>query len=100
MVIKWSEFAKKNLRDFVKYSTLLSPTSYVRELVSIISILQNQPKSGKILFCKDDIETRQIIYKMHKIIYRIKDNEIHIGAVLHIKYNLDNSIKFINKFFN
>lgn len=100
MVIKWSHFAKKNLRDFINNSTLTYPINYVQKLIKVVSFLQDQYKSGRILFYHNGIETRQIIYKMHRIIYRIKDNEIHIGAVLHVRYNLNNSIEFINKFFD
>lgn len=100
MVIKWSDISKNNLQDFVKYSKIDKPTKYVENLVNSLSILENYPESGKFLFYNNNIAVRQLIYKMHRIIYRIKDNEIHIGAVLQTSKDLESSLKFVNRFFN
>lgn len=98
MVIKWSNFAKSNLHDFIQNSKLYSPNIYVKNLVNSVSILKDNPKAGKILFIYNEMEFRQLIYKMHRVIYRISDNEIHIGAVLHTARNLETSLRFIKKF--
>lgn len=100
MVIKWSNFSKSNLQDFVEYSKMEKPTKYIENLVNSLSILENHPESGKFLFYNNNIAVRQLIYKMHRIIYCIKDNEIHIGAVLDTSKDLESSLKFVNRFFN
>lgn len=100
MVIKWSDFAKSNLEDFVRYSKLEEPKEYVNALVNSISKLKEFPESGKVLFCIRKIETRQLIYKMHRVIYRICDNEVHIGAVIHSSKDLESTLKFVNRYFN
>ncbi|MBO5348921.1 MAG: type II toxin-antitoxin system RelE/ParE family toxin [Clostridia bacterium] len=100
MVIKWSDFSKSNMQDFVKYSKMETPIKYIENLVLSVSSLENYPEAGKVLFYTNNIAVRQLIYKMHRIIYRIKDNEIHIGAVLHTSKDLESSLKFANRFFN
>jgi len=99
MVIKWSEFAIANLQDFLKYSNLYDPKVYVKGLVHSIYLLEQQPKMGKVLFEVNNVQTRQLIHKMHRIIYRIVENQIHIGAVLHVSQDLESSIRFVETFF-
>ena len=100
MGIKWSDFAKENLYDFVRCSKMESPVEYVENLVQSVSILEDYPEAGKVLYYANKIATRQLIHEMHRIIYRVKDNEIHIGAVLHTSKDLESSLKFVNRFFN
>ena len=100
MGIKWSDFAKENLHDFVKYSKMESPIEYVEKLVWSVSILKDYPEAGNVLYCTNKIATRQLIYEMHRIIYCVKDNEIYIGAVLHTSKDLESSLRFVNRFFN
>ena len=99
MVIKWSNFAQENLKDFAGHSKLSSPTSYVKELVKSVYILEDFPQAGKLRFYYQETEVRQLVHKMHRIIYRISNNEIIIGAVLHNSQDLDTSLKFMNRFF-
>ena len=99
MVIKWSDFAKDNLKDFVEYSKKKSPIEYVENLVSSVYLLIDNPEAGKALFEMDNIKVRQLIYEKHRILYRISGNEIHIGAVLHVSQNLENNLKFARRFF-
>ena len=72
MVIIWSDFAKSNLQDFIKYSKLSSPTIYANELVNAVSILEDNSRAGRKLSLNNNVdEIRQLIYKVHRIIYRI-----------------------------
>ena len=99
MVIKWSHFAKNNLQDFIKFSKLSSPKKYVNNLVDSIQLLIDNPRAGKIIFYTNNNETRQLIHKAHRIIYQIRNGPILIVAVLHTSHDLENSLKFIKKFF-
>ena len=67
MVIKWSDFSKNNMQDFVKYSKMETTTKYIEKLVLSVSILENYPEAGKVLFYTNNIAVRQLIYKMHRI---------------------------------
>lgn len=99
MVIKWSNFAKTNLQDFVRYSRLSSPNSYIEELVNMVYILEGNPRAGKNIDFSNQQEIRQLVYKMHRIIYRISNNEIQILAVLNSNQDIKTAINLIKKFF-
>lgn len=96
MVIQWSDFSKSNLKSFVKNSKLYHPNIYIKSLVENVNILKSNPKSGKIIIIENEIEIRQLIFKMHRIIYHIENDLIRIDAVLHTNYDLDTSLDFIN----
>ena len=57
MVIKWSDFSKNNMQDFVKYSKMENLTKYIENLVLSVSILENYPEAGKVLFYTNNIVT-------------------------------------------
>lgn len=93
MVIQWSNFAKTNLKDFIHYSKISNPNIYVQKLIFNVSILEDNPKAGKVITHKNTVEIRQLVYKMHRILYHIYEDEIHIDAVLHSHFNLNNYLK-------
>ena len=99
MVIKWSEFSKQNLQDFVNNSKMVSPINYVISLVEYAKYLTENPGLGKILCHINDLEIRQLVFKKHKILYHISYNQIYIISVVHSFQDLDKSLKFIKKFF-
>lgn len=46
------------------------------------------PNLGKKLYYKNKkIEIRQLVYKKHRIIYQIKNKQLYILAIIHIKQN-------------
>ena len=47
MVIIWSDFAKNNVQDFIRFSKLSSPKLYIEELVKTVYILEDNPRAGK-----------------------------------------------------
>ena len=100
MVIKLSNFAKQNLHDFILNSKISNPNIYVKNLVNSVFLIQENPKIGKVLFSQNNIPIRQFIYKKHRIINRLYDNEIHIGAILHTFQDLNTSLKLIKLFFD
>ena len=99
MVIKWSNFSKSNLKDFAKNSKMVSALEYIKALVEYVYCLSEQKYLGKILCYTNSKEIRQLIYKKHRILYHIHDDEIYIIAVIHSMQNLDYNIKFIKKYF-
>ena len=99
MVIKWSDFAKDNLKYFIETSKLTHPLVYAESLVRNLFLLTDNPRAGKLLFTINDLEVRQLIYKKHRIIYRINNDTIDVGAVIHTSQNLEISIRFAKRFF-
>ncbi len=99
MVIIWSDFAKRNLQNYIKFSKLSSPNTYIEELVNTVHILEDNPRAGKELNFDKNREIRQLIYKMHRIIYLVIDKEIYILTVLHANQDLQTTINSIKRFF-
>ena len=88
------------MQDFTKHSKLTSPKIYVKNLVNNAYLLEQHPRAGKIIYTDNSIETRQLIYKKHRIIYRIRSEEIHIGAIIHTAQDLQTTLKYIKRFFS
>ncbi len=99
MVIKWSQFSRENLQDFVKNSKIISPLNYVISLVEYVQYLTENPYLVKTLCYINGLEIRQLIFKKHKILYHIFYNQIYIISVVHSFQDLDKSLSFIKKFF-
>lgn len=101
MVIIWSNFAKNNLRDYLRNSHRQknNVSNYIKSLVNYVQNLIYFNSLGKVLYYYHSIEIRQLLYKQHRILYYISNQEIHILAILHTSQNLKTTLKFIKKFF-
>lgn len=99
MVIKWSYFARDNLKDFIKNSKMSSPYKYAELLVEYVNGLVENNYLGKILCNINSKEVRQLIYKKHRILYYVFNDEIYIIAVLNTAQDLEGSLKFIKMYF-
>lgn len=102
MVI-WTDNAILNITDFIDNSKSDENTAkeYMEKLIDYTEILETMPRIGKEM---DNIRTkyelRQMIYKNHRIIYHIKEDEIVIIAILHTRLDLDSAIKRLKRNFN
>lgn len=47
MAIIWSEFSKRNIKDFNENSKMLHKKSYINDLIKYVNILVDYPKLGK-----------------------------------------------------
>lgn len=101
MVIKWSDFAKTNLKDFYSHTHMETKnvTNYIKSLVNYVDCLAEQNYLGKVLCYFKSFEIRQLIYKKHRIFYYIFDDEIRIIAVVHAMQDLKSTLKNIQKYF-
>ena len=71
---------KSNYKNTIK--------KYIRNLINYIEILNTMPYLGKRIYYKNsNLEIRQLLYKKHRIIYEIKNNQCCILAIIHIKQN-------------
>lgn len=102
MVIKWTEFAKMNLKDFLNNTIMAheNAINYIKSLMQYTEYLSEQNSLGKLLYVFEEKEIRQLLYKKHRILYYIYQNEIRILAVIHTTQELNSTIKTINKYFN
>lgn len=99
MVIKWQKPAQVDLKSYFKFTKTLHPQEYIFDLINYIDTLKIFPDLGKDYIEINNIKVKMLIYKMHKIFYYIKDNQINILKVAHGHMNEDTILKTFNKFF-
>ena len=102
MEIIWLNDAVSDLTNYRQNSNIITKGKiefYIASLVDYVDILAFSPFMGKVFFYYKDVEIRQLVYKMHRIIYYIKNKEIRILAVIHTSRNIDNIMDYINRFF-
>lgn len=99
MVIVWLKSAKQDLRKYKDNSKILTNQKldeYIISLVDCVDILSFSPKAGKFFCLINSIELRQLVFKMHRIFYYIRNKKIYILAVIHTSYNIDNVMEYLN----
>ncbi len=100
MVI-WTDNAISHITEFIdetKENTEEISKAYMRKLIDYIDILETMPELGKnIKFVVSNYEIRQLIYKKHRIIYHIKENDIVILSVLHTRLDLRRTLKKLKR---
>jgi|GEM_PF-2344070 len=96
MVI-WTDNAISHITEFIdsaREDTEEITKSYMNKLVDYTDILETMQELGKkIEFAISDYEIRQMIYKKHRVIYHVKDNDIVVLAVLHTRLDFDKALK-------
>lgn len=96
MVI-WTDNAILHITEFIdeaREDTNEVAKSYINKLVDYVDILETMPEMGKkIEYIISNYPVRQMIYKSHRIIYSIKENDVVILAVLHTKLDIDKALR-------
>lgn len=103
MVVIWQKEATEDLKDYTQKSRMYTENKvkhYVVSLSEYAELLENNPKMGKVIYKYKNIEIRQLLYKMHRIIYYIKGNKIIIAKVVHTARNVDRVIEYLTKYFD
>ena len=98
MVINWSEFAIENLRDFIKITKIYNIAEYTNELFEYTDNLKDNNSLGKYILIFNSYEIRQLVFKKHKILYYIYDNEIRILALIHSSQDYGSILKQMLKY--
>ena len=101
MVIIWDKNARNDLKQYMKHSKIYTKDklkNYINDLINYIDTLIISPYLGKSLYFHNSYEVRQLIYKMHRIFYYIKEDKIIISAVFHMERNVDDVIENINEY--
>ena len=83
MVINWSEFAQESLKKFIEITKIPNTEKYVHDLFDYIDLLIENNNLGKYQFKFNDYDVRQLIFRKHKILYYVKNDEIRILALIH-----------------
>lgn len=98
----WTDNAISHITEFIKEArtdTEETVKSYMNKLVDYVDTLDNMREIGKDFeYVISSYKLRQLIYKKHRIIYTIKDNEdVVILAVLHIRLDIDKALKKLKR---
>ena len=96
MKVIWTLNAINHLTNIYEYSALNSPT-YARWMVDRISLRSKQnstqPLSGRKVPEYEAEDIRELIEKPYRIIYRVKQDQIDVLAVIHGAQLLPEEIK-------
>ena len=96
MKVYWTLNAIKHLTNIYEYIALNSPT-YARRMVDRITQRSEQistlPFSGRIVPEYETEDIRELIEKPYRIIYRLKQDQIDVLAVIHGAQLLPEEIK-------
>ena len=100
-MVVWSDNAISHITEFIdeaKMNTEETAKSYISKLIDYTAILETMPKAGKKMeYIVSKYEIRQMIYKKHRIIYHIKENDIVILAVLHTKLDINTALRKLKR---
>jgi addiction module RelE/StbE family toxin len=96
MKVYWTLNAIKHLTNIYEYIALNSPT-YARRMVDRITQrseqISTQPFSGRKVPEYETEDIRELIEKPYRIIYRLKQDQIDVLAVIHGAQLLPEEIK-------
>ena len=86
MKVHWTDNAIEHLVNIYEYISLNSST-YAKRMVDKITRrseqIANQPQSGRMVSEYDSEDIRELIEAPYRIIYRIKQDQIDLLAVIH-----------------
>lgn len=70
----------------------------MNKLVDYVYTLENMNEMGKDFeYVVSNYKLRQLIYKKHRIIYTIKNDDVVILAVLHTKLDIEKALKKLKR---
>ena len=97
MKIVWSKSAKEDLANYRNKSKILYVEKYIEKLIDYVDELEKHPRLGKKIFKIKDKEIRQLVYKMHKILYNVENGEIDILVVIHGHRDMKIIVKYLKQ---
>ena len=91
--VRWTEKASSNLEnihDYIAKDSPLFATKFITNLIKSTKVLENMPKSGRIVPELEDYGFREIIRKGYRIVYKLFEStmDVEILAVVHSSRNL------------
>lgn len=101
MVVIWSGPAINDLKSYSEHSNIITEgkvEEYIDSLVNYGNSLSSNPNLGKDFLTYRNITIKQLLYKMHRILYLIENNEIIIIQVAHTSRNINTVIEIIKDF--
>ncbi len=86
MLVEWSNFARNDLDDLVRYisrDSAFYAKRFGEKVVLATQGLQDFPESGRMIPEADDQTLREIIVQGYRVMYRLETNRVLILAVMH-----------------
>ena len=97
----WTENAISHITEFIKDAKTDKEEiakNYMNKLVDYVYTLENMNEMGKDFeYVVSNYKLRQLIYKKHRIIYTIKNDDVVILAVLHTKLDIEKALKKLKR---
>ncbi|MFM9972930.1 MAG: type II toxin-antitoxin system RelE/ParE family toxin [Burkholderiales bacterium] len=91
MRVEWSDFARDDLDDLVRYITRDSAfyaRRFGQKVVLATRRLKEFPESGRMIPEVDDRALREIIVQGYRVMYRLETERVLILAVMHGSRNI------------
>ena len=90
MRVQWTGPAQADLRtifDFIAADSPFNARRYVNQIIAKTGMLAANPLIGRMVPEVSSLDTRQLIFKNHRIIYQADDNlrVVNILAVVHVR---------------
>jgi len=79
-----------SIADFICRDSRHHAQRVVDEIISIVETIQTQPEMGRVVPEIQQTQIREHFIYSYRIIYEIKNGELHILAVIHGKRLLEN----------
>ena len=86
MRLEWTDPAVEDLQGIVDYiapDSSLYADAVAERIVLAVERLVSFPRSGRIVAEADDPKIREIIVQSYRVIYRIKQRQVQVLAVVH-----------------
>ena len=86
MTILWTEPSLDDLRairDYIARDSETYAASFIESILSAVEQLSEFPHSGRAVPEANRPDTRELLFRSYRIIYRVLPDAIHILAVIH-----------------
>jgi len=92
MRVEWSDLARDDLDDLVRYisrDSAFYARRFGEKVVLATRRLREFPESGRTIPEAEDKTLREIIVQNYRVMYRLESNHVLILAVMHASRDLD-----------
>lgn len=92
MKVIWTKQAIIKLNEIVKFiadDNKPATAKWLKQISNYTKRLQTFPESGRVVPELNNPQTRDLIFKKYRILYKIGNNVIYIVAIRHSRENLD-----------
>lgn len=89
----WSDESLEDIEsiaEFISRDSIHHAQNVVDQIIRIVETLQTQPKMGRVVPELKQTQIREHFIYSYRIIYEIKDEQLHILAVIHGRRQLEN----------